>query len=73
MMIAKRGTTNEGFIALDQFEFVGTAQCQFAPQEAIPVSTTFQPTSSTPIPTEPPIGKLRSQYNVLGFSNCGTF
>ncbi len=64
-MVGERGNSlKDGFIALDEFEFIGTDQCQFKPLEADPLGpTTDSTTDSTTIPTEPPWCTLTSmQY-----------
>ena len=44
---------DRGYIAVDEFEFVGIENCKFMPVEADPSQkTTSGP--STPVPTEPP-------------------
>ena len=57
-MVARRGSSlDNGFVAMDHFEFIGSESCQFTPQEADP---SYQPstTPTTPIPTEPPNCKI---------------
>ena len=52
---AQKGTSQESFIAVDEFAFLQTAVCDFMPAEAVP---TEPPT--TPTPTEPPGHKYSS-------------
>ena len=65
---AVRGNSyDHGYIAVDEFEFIGTKNCQFMPEEAKPEQkTTSVPTPSTPVPTEPPNSKpkINHQENV---------
>ena len=59
---AVRGNSyDHGYIAVDEFEFIGTKNCQFMPEEAKPEQkTTSVPTPSTPVPTEPPNSKPKN-------------
>ena len=60
-IVAQRGNSlKEGFVGLDELEFIGTSKCEFKPLEADP---DYQPpttptTPSTPEPTEPPNCKI---------------
>lgn len=48
LMIAEKGDNNKSFVALDEFEFIETENCNLNPPEADPDAKT------TPQPTEPP-------------------
>ncbi len=55
---AIKGTGNEGYVALDDVEFLKDFQddnCPFGPDEAKPETPT---TTAEPPPTEPPNGKI---------------
>ena len=45
---AVRGSSELGYIAIDELDFLQTGSCEFKPKEAQPITTT------TPQPTEPP-------------------
>lgn len=52
---AVRGSNSQGFIALDDLDFLGTPLCEFRPEQAKPTTTSVSTTpSTTPAPTEPP-------------------
>lgn len=59
---AIRGSNSQGFIVLDDLDFLGVELCEFRPEEAKP-TTTSAPTipSTTPVPTEPPNRKRKYQ------------
>ena len=69
---AVRGNSyDHGYIAVDEFEFIGTKNCQFMPEEAKPEQkTTSVPTPSTPVPTEPPNSKPKICYQKTPSSIC---
>ncbi len=55
----QRSNSGNGFVAIDEVEFRYFEECNFAPPEAKPASTTQAPTTSTSLsstiePTEPP-------------------
>ena len=56
---AVRGNSyDHGYIAIDEFEFIGSENCKFMPDEANPdKKTSTVPPPSTPVPTEPPNSK----------------
>ena len=51
MVHAVRGINDKGYIAIDEFSFIGTDECEFYPPQAKPADPT-----TTPAPTEPPNG-----------------
>ena len=36
MMARRRSSLDNGFVAMDHFEFIGSKSCQFTPQEVNP-------------------------------------
>ena len=55
--MVQRSDKHQGFVAIDVVEFRYLEDCNFAPPEAKPLTTTKAPTtsvSSTIEPTEPP-------------------
>ena len=61
---AQKGTSQESFIAVDEFAFLQTEVCDLMPPEAKPPAPPV--TTTTPAPTEPPGRKLNSILNTLG-------
>ena len=54
---ATKGTSEESFVAVDEFAFLQTNACDLLPPEAKPVDPPITTTPSpitTPAPTEPP-------------------
>ena len=54
---ATKGTSEESFVAVDEFAFLQTNACDLLPPEAKPVDppiTTTPNPITTPAPTEPP-------------------
>ena len=59
---AVHGDQIEGFVAFDDVDMLQTDGCDFKPKSAWPIISST-PGSTTPVPTEPPYGKVQ-----LGFS-----
>jgi len=55
-MVARKGKNDKSFVAIDEFVFLQTPICSFQPDQAKP--TAAPPSTTTPVPTEPPDRKL---------------